>query len=110
MLFENTKLDLIKGQRGKPLLVVDGYTFSQNNLVGLTTYWCCRVRRKGHQPCRARVMTTEMQNGLHRIIVRWAQHNHLRTGFLRKKIKVKLLHQSEPASKFFIDNGRYLDR
>ena len=87
LLLDNQKLELIRGQRGRYLLVFAGYTFAKNNIVGETTYWCCRCRKKGHKPCTARIMTTIKPNGLYRITVTKPHHNHLPTVRMLKKFQ-----------------------
>lgn len=74
---DDQNIELVPGQRGKYLLVVDGHTFSQNNVMDKTTYWNCRKRSKGLPPCHARVMTTLKENGLYRITITRPHHNHL---------------------------------
>lgn len=74
---DDQNIELVPGQRGKCLLLVDGHTFSQNNVMDKTTYWNCRKRTKGLPPCNARVMTTLKENGLHRITITRPNHNHI---------------------------------
>lgn len=73
---DDRKLDLVKGQRGKELLLLNGYTFSRNLVVDKSVYWCCRHRTVGKQPCRARARTQKKENGLHTIIISQPFHNH----------------------------------
>lgn len=76
---DDQRLQLVPGQRGKLLLLVDGYTLPRNNVVGPTTYWCCRRRTKGTRPCNARVTTTLKENGLHKMVISRNGHNHTST-------------------------------
>lgn len=95
---DDQMLDLIPGQRGKHLLVVNGFTFSKNNVVGSTTYWCCRTRTQGHEACKARVLTTDKKNGLHKINITKPRHNHapstrMLKKFSRQDVKVTVAQQ-----------------
>lgn len=62
--FETPKLNLVDGQRGKKLLLLDGYTLSQNNVKGSVTYWSCRHKINRNGECRARAHTVENPSGL----------------------------------------------
>lgn len=84
---DDQQLDLVLGQRGKNLLLVNGYTFAKNNVIENTMYWCCRTRTKDKKPCRARVTTVLKENGLHKITVTQPLHNHLPTHSMIKKIQ-----------------------
>lgn len=86
-ILEDQELKLVKGQRGKYLLVIDGYTFAKNNVVENTTYWCCRTRTATKKPCRARVMTYLKKNGLYKITITQPVHNHAPTHRMLKKIQ-----------------------
>lgn len=85
-ILDDQQLKLVKGQRGKYLLVIDGYTFAKNNVVERTTYWCCRTRTAMQRPCRARVMTYAKNNGLYKITITQPIHNHSPTHRMLKKI------------------------
>lgn len=76
IFLDDRKLDLVKGQRGKELLLLNGYTFSRNLVVDKSTYWCCRHRTVNKPPCHARARTQEKENGLHTIIISQPNHNH----------------------------------
>lgn len=78
---------MISGQRGKRLLLFDGFTFSKNNVVNDTIYWCCRTRVKGQPSCRARIKTTKQHNGLYEVTVTRAVHNHTQTIRMLKKFE-----------------------
>lgn len=89
---EDQRLQLVPGQRGKLLLLIEGYTLPRNNVVGATTYWCCRWRHKGSRPCNARATTTRQPNGLHRVVITRREHNHpstLRPVMLSKVVAPK---------------------
>lgn len=73
---DDRKLDLVKGQRGKELLLLNGYTFSRNLVVDKSIYWCCRHRTVNKPPCHARARTQQKENGLHTIIISQPVHNH----------------------------------
>ncbi|XP_037029104.1 modifier of mdg4 isoform X12 [Bradysia coprophila] len=87
IILEDEELNLIQGQRGKNLLLIDGFTFSKNNVVGATTYWCCRSRSKDMKPCNARAMSTEQPNGLYRVVISRPRHNHEATSRMLKKFE-----------------------
>lgn len=76
---DDRKLNLVKGQRGKELLLIDGYTFSRNLVVDKAIYWCCRHRTVNKPACHARARTQQKENGLHTIIISQPHHNHERT-------------------------------
>lgn len=78
---------MISGQRGKRLLLFDGFTFSKNNVVNDTIYWCCRTRVKGQDSCRARIKTTKQHNGLYEVTVTNGVHNHTQTVRMLKKFE-----------------------
>lgn len=73
---DDRKLDLVKGQRGKELLLLNGYTFSRNLVVDKAIYWCCRHRTVNKPPCHARARTQQKENGLHTITISQPVHNH----------------------------------
>ncbi|XP_065073201.1 modifier of mdg4-like isoform X7 [Ochlerotatus camptorhynchus] len=87
LVLDDQSLVLYESQRGKFLLVLEDYTFSKNNTVGDTTYWACRVVTN-HVKCKARASTTRKPNGLYRIMLGNAAHNH------PTKVSRKLLVQS----------------
>lgn len=76
---DDRELDLVTGQRGKQLLLLNGYTFSQNLVVDKSIYWCCRHRTGGKPPCRARARTQQKENGLYSLIISQPIHNHTPT-------------------------------
>lgn len=84
---DDQELQLVKGQRGKYLLVINGYTFAKNNVAENTTYWCCRTRTATKEACRARVMTHLKSNGLYKITITNRVHNHPPTHRMLKKIQ-----------------------
>lgn len=67
---------MVTGQRGKNLLVVNGFSFAKNNSSGDIDYWCCRHRTIDKEPCHARARTTRKQNGLYTITITQSKHNH----------------------------------
>lgn len=73
---DDQTLDLVPGQRGKQLLLLNGYTFATNLVVDSATYWCCRHRSLNQPPCRARARTQEKDNGLFTVIISQPIHNH----------------------------------
>lgn len=82
---DDQTLKLVVGQRGKPLLVLNGYTFATNLVVDQTTYWCCRHRTVNSPPCHARAKTVLKDNGLHSVIISQPVHNHKPTFRVPKK-------------------------
>lgn len=82
---DDQTLQLVVGQRGKPLLVLNGYTFATNLVVDQTTYWCCRHRTVNSPPCHARAKTVLKDNGLHSVIISQPVHNHKPTFRVQKK-------------------------
>lgn len=78
---------MVKGQRGKDLLLHDGFTFSKNNQVLNKTYWACRTRVPNGKNCRARITTISNPDGLHTIIVTNSDHDHSKTVRMMKKIE-----------------------
>lgn len=80
---------MVVGQRGKDMLFLNGYTLARNNILEKTTYWNCRSRNKYNRPCRARVMTWEKPNGLHRVTITQPLHNHLPSQRIQKLIMKK---------------------
>lgn len=75
---DDQELELVTGQRGKKLLMLNGYTLSTNLVVdkGQTTYWCCRHRTSNRSPCHARARTQQKENGLYTLIISQPNHNH----------------------------------
>lgn len=86
MVLEDQKLNLVRGQRGKPLLSYDGFLFAQNNKTSDTIYWCCRTKSANEKACRARITTTLKPNGLYRINITQPIHNHEQTNRIIKKL------------------------
>lgn len=76
IFLDDQELELVPGQRGKTLLVLDGYTFARNLVADKQTYWCCRHRTVNKPPCHARARTQLKTNGLHTIIISQPRHNH----------------------------------
>lgn len=89
VVLEDQSLQLVRGQRGKPLLSHDGFLYAQNNKTQDSIYWCCRTKTKGEKACKARITTTRKANGLHRINITQPMHNHEQTSRIMKKLKVK---------------------
>lgn len=90
IVLDDQELYLVKGQRGKNLLVIDGFTFARNLTSGDAIYWCCRHRGNNKPPCRARVRTLRKANGLHKITITQLAHNHLPTYQTLRKLKVEI--------------------
>lgn len=88
-IMEDQTLELVRGQRGKPLLSHEGFLYAQNNKTQDSVYWCCRTKTKGEKACRARITTTRKANGLHRINITQPIHNHPQTSRIIKKLKAK---------------------
>lgn len=87
IVLDDQVLDIVIGQRGKELLVYDGFLFSKNNAVGTKQYWACRTRNPETGACRARVTTIAKPNGLHYIIVTRHEHNHHKTRRMIMKLQ-----------------------
>ena len=75
VIYDNQELVFVPGQRGKRLLLIDGYTYAYNNKSGDTTYWICRIKIRNHR-CHARAMTSLKNNGLYTIHVTNPNHSH----------------------------------
>lgn len=86
LVFEDQKLNLVRGQRGKPLLSWCGFLFAQNNKTADSIYWCCRTKTREEKACRARITTSLKPNGLYRINVTQPTHNHEQTNRIIKKL------------------------
>lgn len=81
------KLEFMLSQRGKPLLVHDGYTFGIQYIRKDKKYWQCNLSRKFN--CKARVTTTEAGD----IIVTNNEHCHTEIRqHLRKEYKMNRQH------------------
>lgn len=95
---DDQQLELVMGQRGKKLLLLDGYTFSVNLEVenGLTKYWCCRHRKTNQEACRARVRTQQKENGLFSVIISQPYHNHLPLPVSTFRAYYKTVERTEP--------------
>lgn len=85
--YDDQRLKLVKGQRGKSLLSFNGFLYAKNNQTADAVYWCCRTRTRGLSACKARITTTKKPNGLHRINVTQIEHNHAQTSRILKKLK-----------------------
>ena len=102
LVLDDQKLNLVRGQRGKPLLSWGGFLFAQNNKTSDTVYWCCRTKtRDEKKACRARITTTLKPNGLYRINVTQPQHNHEQTNRIIKKLSLDVKTESEIKSENF---------
>ncbi|CRK91940.1 CLUMA_CG005558, isoform A, partial [Clunio marinus] len=88
-ILEDQKLNLVRGQRGRPLLSHNGFLYAQNNKTQDSIYWCCRTKTRGEKPCRARITTTQKPNGLFRINITQPIHNHSQTSRIIKKLKAE---------------------
>lgn len=91
---DDQELTLVPGQRGKGLLVVNGFTFAKNNEVDNRTYWCCRMRSANKEPCKARARTTLKSNGLYKITVTQPIHNHDQTHRMLRKLNPEILDEA----------------
>lgn len=81
------KLEFMLSQRGKPLLVHDGFTFGIQYIRKDKKYWQCNLSRKYN--CKARVTTTESGD----IIVTNNEHCHTEIRqHLRKDYKLNRQH------------------
>lgn len=87
IVLDDQKLDVVIGQRGKVLLLFDGFTFSKNNSVGVKTYWACRTRNSETGACKARITTIQKPNGLHYLLVTRHDHNHCKTKRMIMKLQ-----------------------
>lgn len=87
IVMDDQKLEIVIGQRGKELLLYDGFLFSKNNAVGTKQYWACRTRSSGSSACRARITTIAKPNGLHYILVTRMDHNHGKTKRMLMKLQ-----------------------
>lgn len=80
------KLEFMLSQRGKPLLVHDGYSFGIQYIRKDKKYWQCNLSRKYN--CKARVTTTDTGE----IIVTNNEHCHTEIRqHLKKEYKNKML-------------------
>lgn len=91
LVLDNQKLNLVRGQRGKPLLSWNGFLFAQNNKTSDSIYWCCRTKTHNEKACRARITTSLKPNGLYRINVTQPTHNHEQTNRIIKKLSTSEL-------------------
>lgn len=73
---EDQTLQLVPGQRGKELLILNGFSFATNLVTDKATYWCCRHRLVKQTPCQARARTQLNENGLYTVIISQPFHNH----------------------------------
>lgn len=68
---EISYLGTVPGQRGKPKLVLNGYTFIPNKRINEKTYWnCSQVRQK---KCKARIITV---GSMDNILIKYPTHSH----------------------------------
>uniref|UniRef100_A0A1B0EZM4 Uncharacterized protein n=1 Tax=Phlebotomus papatasi TaxID=29031 RepID=A0A1B0EZM4_PHLPP len=87
------KLEFMLSQRGKPLLVHDGYTFGIQYIRKDKKYWQCNLSRKFN--CKARVTTTDLGE----IIVTNNEHCHTEIRqHLRKDYKQKMANSQGSSS------------
>lgn len=87
IVLDDQNLDIVQGQRGRELILFNGFTFSKNNMVGNKTYWACRTRNNATGACKARITTISKSNGLHKIVVTKSEHNHAKTTRMLMKIQ-----------------------
>lgn len=87
LIIHDCELNVVKGQRGKDLLLHDGFTFSKNNQIQNKTYWACRTRVANGKNCRARITTIQNPSGFHTMIVTNSEHDHAKTIRMIKKIE-----------------------
>lgn len=68
---EISYLGTVRGQRGKPKLVLNGYTFIPNKRINDKTYWnCSQVRQK---KCKARIITI---GSVENVLIKYPTHSH----------------------------------
>ncbi|XP_017023381.2 uncharacterized protein pre-mod(mdg4)-W [Drosophila kikkawai] len=79
------KIYCIRGQRKSVQLMYDRYAYAKNNRHGCTTYWNCRHRRIGHEPCNARLSTTKLPSGNFKVFLSKPEHNHPPSKRLRRQ-------------------------
>ena len=87
LTYDDQTLEMVRGQRGKFLLSYFGFLYARNNQTNGSVYWCCRTKLLGQPACKARITTTEKENGLYRICVTQPFHNHSPTNRMLKKFK-----------------------
>ncbi|KAL7040827.1 hypothetical protein ACKWTF_000532 [Chironomus riparius] len=111
----NGKLQFMLSQRGKPLLVHDGFSFGIQYIRKDKKYWQCNLSRKYN--CKARVTTTDAGD----IIVTNNEHchteirQHLRKDYKMNKLQAQLSNQLNNHHMSFqigdrkINLGTYMD-
>lgn len=75
VLFSNISESVyfVTGQRGKPKLVINGYSFIRNKTTAERLYWNCAHTKS--KKCRARIVTAKDEN-FKNLKINNLQHNH----------------------------------
>ncbi|KRG00203.1 uncharacterized protein Dwil_GK27357 [Drosophila willistoni] len=88
MVFDSPSgIQFIEGQRNSLQIVYGQYAYAKNNTHGLTTYWNCRARRTGQEPCKARLSTTRLPTGKYKVCLTRPEHNHPPSRRVQRLIK-----------------------
>ncbi|KAI5643319.1 FLYWCH zinc finger domain-containing protein [Phthorimaea operculella] len=74
--------EVIKSNRGKSKLHIDGYTYDRNRTVGTISYWICEKRKRSQ--CKGTAKTNYEDNN-HVLLKEGGEHNHPKD-HLRKQI------------------------
>lgn len=64
------EVSIVRGTKGKPKLILGGYSYFQNNASAKKVYWLCAKNR--YERCKARVITTTTGE----VIIKNQTHNH----------------------------------
>lgn len=67
------RLRFVRGSKGKPKMLLNGYAYFRNNAYDDKTYWLCSRNRS--LKCKARLITLHSKREL---IVKNQRHNHSR--------------------------------
>lgn len=62
---------IVRGNKGKPKLLLAGYAYFRNNCKGSKTYWLCAKNR--YNRCKARIITCSLSGEL---VIKNQNHNH----------------------------------
>lgn len=68
-------VSIVRGTKGKPKLMLGGYSYFQNNVSEKKVYWLCAKNR--YERCKARVITTAIGE----VIIKNQTHNHPQENF-----------------------------
>ena len=66
-------VSIVKSNKGKPKLVLDGYTYNNEKIIDTRYYWCCERKQSG---CFGRIIT-ELIDNVHSISKQSLTHNHM---------------------------------